>query len=191
MERNTILKEKLILKKSVRNILNQIILSLIILLIGLIIIKKDPNLKNNINKYIYEDNIQFMQVKNIIDDYFGEVEPLNKLFVTEEAVFNEKIAYSNISNYKDGIKLRVQENYLVPNIKDGIVVFIGEKEGYGQTIIIEQTDGTDVFYANMKEINVNLYDFVKQGSPLGEADNKELYLVFQKEGNIIDYKKYL
>lgn len=191
MERNKVLKERLVLKKSVKRLINQTLISIIILLIGLIVIKKDPSLKDNINKKLYEDSIEFTKVKNLYDKYFGDIIPVNNLLVQEEAVFDEKLNYSNQEQYKDGVKLYVSNNYMVPVLRDGIVVFIGEKEGYGNTIVVEQTDGIDVFYSNIKEVDVKLYDYVEQGTLLGEVKDNYMYLVFQKEGNIIDYKKYI
>lgn len=191
MERNKVLKEKLVLKKSIKRFINQTLLSVIILLIGLIAIKKTPSLKTDINKKIYEDSIEFMKIKNLYDKYFGDVIPVSNLLNKEEPVFNEKLNYIKEEQYKDGVKLTVSNNYMVPVLKDGIVVYIGEKENYGNTIIVEQTDGVDVFYSNVKEVNVKLYDYVEQGTLLGEVKEDYMYLVFQKEGNIIDYKKYI
>lgn len=191
MERNKVLKERLVLKKSIKRLINQTLISIIILLIGLIVIKKDPSLKDNINKKLYEDSIEFTKVKNLYDKYFGDIIPVNNLLVQEEAVFDEKLNYSKQEQYKDGVKLYVSNNYMVPVLRDGIVVFIGEKEGYGNTIVVEQTDGIDVFYSNIKEVDVKLYDYVEQGTLLGEVKDNYMYLVFQKEGNIIDYKKYI
>lgn len=191
MERNKVLKERLVLKKSVKRLINQTLISIIILLIGLIVIKKDPSLKDNINQKLYEDSIEFTKVKNLYDKYFGDIIPVNNLLVQEEAVFDEKLNYSKQEEYKDGVKLYVSNNYMVPVLRDGIVVFIGEKEGYENTIVVEQTDGIDVFYSNIKEVDVKLYDYVEQGTLLGEVKDNYMYLVFQKEGNIIDYKKYI
>ena len=182
-------KERLVLKKSIRNFINQLLVSIIIVLIGLILIKKDPSLKKVINKNVYENNIQFMKVKKLYDNYLGSIIPINKK-IKEEQVFNENIKYTKKEAYKDGVALTIEKNYLIPAIKEGIVVYIGEKEEYGNTIIVEQTDGVDVFYSNIDNVNVNLYDYIEKGTLLGEASNK-LYLVFQKEGNIIDYKKYI
>ena len=79
---------------------------------------------------------------------------------------------------------------MVPILESGVVVFIGEKENYKNTIIVEQTNGVDVFYGNIKSNNIKLYDYVEKGELLGEV-NKELYLVFQKNGEYLDYKKYI
>ena len=190
MERNTILKERLVLKKCIRRFISQSLLSIIILLVGLIIIKKNPVLKPDLKKRIYEDNLDFIKVKEIYDNYLGDIVPTKTIFKEEQAVFNEKLTYTKKEKYKDGVKLSVSDNYLVPAIQNGIVVFIGEKDGYGKTIIIEQTDGVDVFYSNIGEVKVSLYDYIDKGTLIGEA-NKSLVLLFQKEGKIIDYKDYI
>jgi len=41
-----------------------------------------------------------------------------------------QLSYSKESVYKDGVKLTVSDNYLVPALESGIVIFIGNKEGY-------------------------------------------------------------
>jgi hypothetical protein len=43
---------------------------------------------------------------------------------------------------------------------------------------------------NLKDINVNIYDYVEQGTFLGEVKDETLYLVFKKDGQIIDYQKF-
>ena len=190
MERNTVLKERLVLKKCIKRFISQTLLSIIILLIGLILIKKNPALKPELKKKIYEDSIDFIKVKELYDNYLGDIVPTKTIFKEEKAVFNEKLSYTNKEKYKDGVKLTVSDNYLVPAIQSGIVVFIGDKDGYGNTIIIEQTDGVDVFYSNMGEVKVSLYDYIDKGTLIGEV-NKSLILLFQKEGKIIDYKNYI
>ncbi len=191
MENNKVLKKKLVLKKSVRRFISQTMLTIIVFLIGMITIKQYPEYKENIRKKLYEESIGFIKFRELYNNYFGSIIPLDNLFAKEEPVFSEKITYKAKEKYKEGVKLTVTTDYMVPAINEGIVVFIGEKEGYGNTIIIEQTDGTDVFYANIKEANVNIYDYVEKGKLLGEAKDETLYLVFQKEGNIIDSKKYI
>ena len=89
------------------------------------------------------------------------------------------------------MKLTVDENYMVPVLESGIVIFLGEKEGYGNTVVIEQVDGVDVYYSNISTDNVKLYDYVEKGTLLGEAENKKLYLVFQKDGTFLNYKDYI
>ncbi len=191
METEKRLKERLVLKKSVRRFLNQSLITIIITLIVLIGIKQQPSLKGLIEKKVYEDNIEFMKIKKEYESLFGNYLPVENIVKEEKPVFQEKINYQSLKKSNNGVKLSVQENYLVPSLKEGIVVYIGEKEEYGNCIIIEQTDGVDAIYGHLKEINVNIYDYIDQGKLLGEVEGKELYLEFQKEGKTVEFKKYL
>ena len=189
MQRKTV-KKKLVLKKSVKSFLNKTLISIIIVLIGLILIKGNPDLKKTIKENIYEKSFKFIKSNTIYQKYFGNIFSLDKMSNKTEAVFNENINYESIKKYKNGAKLKVQENYLVPALNTGIVLFIGEKEGYGTTIIIEQIDGVEVYYSNVKA-NVKLYDYIEKGHLIGEANSGNIYLSFLKDGKYLDYQKYL
>ena len=76
-------------------------------------------------------------------------------------------------------------------LESGIVVFIGKKDEYGDTIIIQQIDGIDVWYGNVTNSNIKIYDYVEKGQLLGEVVDNKLYLVFQKKGEYLNYKEYL
>ena len=106
-------------------------------------------------------------------------------------VFNEKLTYENETKYYDGVKLEVDNNYLVPIIKEGMVTYIGEKENYGNVIIIEGVDGISIWYGNMEKTTVKLYDYVDAGLYLGTTKDNYLFLVYQKDGQFLDYQTYL
>lgn len=180
------MKQRLVLRKEIKKVLNKLLLSIIIFLIGMIIVKAKPSLKETIKNKLYEESLPFQKLKNTYNKYIGKITPVD----TTQEVFNETLSYNKISKYKDGVKLKVVDNYMVPILESGVVVFIGEKENYRNTIIVEQIDGIDVFYGNVKTSNIKLYDYVEKGELLGEA-NKELYLVFQKDGEYLDYKEYI
>ena len=80
---------------------------------------------------------------------------------------------------------------MVPVLESGIVIFMGEKDGYGNTVVIEQVDGIDVYYSNISTDGIKLYDYVEKGKLLGEAQDEKLYLVFQKDGSYLNYKEYI
>ena len=178
------MREHLVLRKEIKKVLNKLLLSIIIFLIGMILVK--TGLKETIRIKFYEESLPFQKLKNTYNKYLGNI---IKVEETKE-VFNETLVFNNISKYKDGVKLSVSSNYMVPILESGVVVFIGEKDDYKNTIIVEQVDGIDVFYGNIKSNNIKLYDYVEKGELLGEA-NKELYLVFQKDGAYLDYKEYI
>ena len=184
------IKKKLKLKKEIKIILNKLLISIIIFLIGLISVKKTPSLKLTIKEKIYEDSFNFITVKNFYEKYFGDFLSISKVTETTP-VFNEKLSYKQESKYKDGVELIVDNNYLVPAIESGIVVYLGEKEDYGYTMIVEQVNGIDTYYSNINPINIKMYDYIEKGTLIGESKNNKIYLVFKKNGENLDYKKYI
>ena len=154
-------------------------------------VKVKPELKDKIYDFVYEDQFSFSYVNNLYKKYFGDILPFENIAPEDEKVFNEKLEYDNASLYKDGVALEVNNNYLVPIIESGIVVFIGEKENYGNTVIVQQIDGIDVWYGNVNISDIKIYDYVQKGTLLGEVLDNNLYLVFQKEGKYLDYKDYI
>lgn len=183
-------KENKTSNNSFKKIILRILVTTIIALILLISFKMNSSFKKTFYHYVYEENFPFSVVKNFLQDKFGTSLTFDKL-VTEEEVFNEKLSYKDKSLYHDGVKLTVSSEYMIPSFESGIVVYIGQKENYKQVVIVQQMNGVDVWYGNIKQANVKLYDYVEKGSLIGQADNKTLYLVFQKEGKFIDYQNYL
>lgn len=174
-----------------RSYLNKILFLIVFVLSIMILFKSNPDFKNKVYKYIYEDNISFSKFKEFFSEYLGGTIPFDNVMEKDVvSVFNENIIYKEKSDYNKGVKLVVEDNYLVPVIESGIVVYKGEKEGYGYTVIIQQVNGVDLWYSNIS-CDVDLYDYVEKGSLLGEVKDNSLYLYFYKNGDFIDYKEYL
>lgn len=172
--------------------LSKICICTIVMLVIMILSKSYPSLKNSIYKNVFETNFSFATINETYKKLFGSSIPFEDLFSkNNQTVFSDKIEYKESSKYKDGVRLMVNDNYLVPILKQGLVVFIGDKEEYGNTVIIEQSDGIDVWYSNLENISVNLYDYVDTGKYLGEVKDNYLYLVFKKEGDVLDYQEYI
>ena len=183
-------KKELKPKKNILySILNKVLICFILGIICLIMMKQNNDFKNFIKKYVYKDNISFAYINNLYNKYFGKVLPSYKTEDVEQ-VFNEKLEYKNYNKYYDGYSLEVSNNYLVPIIESGIVVFSGEIENYGNVVIIEGIDGVDIWYGNIKNINVKLYDYVNKGDFLGEVENNKLYLVLEKNKEYINFEEY-
>lgn len=182
-------KEENKVKKYLKGLLIRTGIAIAIFLSFAIIYKSNDNLKNKIHKYLYTENISFTKMKKIYNKYLGGIIPLKKEVNTEQ-VFSEKLKYNNISIYHDGIKLEVSDNYLVPALKEGMVLFIGDKDNYGKTIIIEDLNGIYYWYGNINTTSLKLYDYVEEGSFIGEAD-KTLYMVFSKDDKYLNYEEYL
>ncbi len=164
----------------------------VVTLILLIILKTNKSFRSVFYKNIYEKHFSFVSINNYYQKLFGNPIPFSDFFTdSDKTVFSEKIKYDAVTKYYDGYSFTVNNNLLVPVIETGMVIFIGEKENLGNTIIIEQIDGTEVWYGNITDINVKMYDYIEKGSVLGNTISDKLYLVFKKDGESISYEKYL
>lgn len=191
MDTRKTVKKRLVLKKNVRNFIARILITVIIFLVGMILVKSDSNFKNIILDQVYDNNFKFTKIKDFYQKYFGNILSIDQLAIGEQPVFEEKLSYDKATTYLDGVKLRVSDHYMVPILESGIVIFMGEKEDYGNTVVVEQIDGVDVYYSNISTDGIQLYDYVEKGSLLGEVQDKNLYLIFQKDGEYLNYKDYI
>ena len=160
----------------------KIVLSIFVLFTILSIIKLSPNTKNTIKKELFETNFNFSAINSFISKIFPKNESI--------PVGDESIKYKKYSTYLNGVKVEMNYGDSINLIDSGIVVYIGEKEGYGKTLIVQQSNGVDVWYGNVENISVNLYDYVNKNAIIATSKD-ELYLVFQKNGEFLDYKDYI
>ena len=182
-------EEKII--KYLRNLMMRCLFLIVIFLVLAILSKSSVEFKNYIYKNIYPDNISFSKIKKIYNKYLGGVVPLKKISNDTYPVFKEKLEYNDISKYLDGVKLEVGDNYSVPVINSGLVLYIGQKDGYNNTVIIEGENGVDIWYGNMSNVSLKLYDYVEAGSLLGEVNNNTLYLVYSEDNDFLNVEDYL
>ena len=157
-------------------------LSLFILLSVLSIYKLSPSTKKLIKKELFQTSFNFSYFNNI----FSKILPTNEI----KSVNDEGIKYKNYSPYLDGVKINTSMGESINLIDSGIVVYVGEKEGYGNTVIVQQSNGIDVWYGNVDNVDVNLYDYLIKNTIIGTSKDS-LYLVFQKNGEYLDYKNYI
>ncbi len=165
------------------------LLTILLTLLLLIGVKQNENFKKIVYEKVYQEHFPFLEVSKWYQNLFGTTFPFQK-YLEVKPVFQEKLSYKEKEDYLDGVKLSVEETYPVPVIQAGLVVFVGEKEGYGNVVIVEQLDGVDCWYGNLSSSSVKLYDYVEAGSLLGITE-KYLYLVYRKEGQKVSYEEYL
>lgn len=165
------------------------ILICIIIFLGLgIFCKMDSSYKEIIKYSLYEDNISFSSFEEVYNKYLGGLFPLEGIVgSTTQAVFNEELVVSSSIPYYDGAMLEVGYNYLVPSLNDGVVVFVGEKEKYGNVVIIESSDNIKIWYGNVCNVNNVLYDHINKGDIVGESCDNYLYLLYNKDNEFLDY----
>lgn len=173
----------------IKKIFYKILLVIIIILFGTLIIHKSSNIKDIIYDKVYVNYLNFSFLKNLYNTYLGDLIPFQNS-IKDEMVFNEKLKYKDKSIYNNGVKLTLSNN-IVPILDSGIVIFIGNKDGFNKTVIIENSNGVEEWYGNLDNINVNLYDYVKKNDILGDTINNTLYLEFKKDNKSLDYNKFL
>lgn len=173
------------MKKYITKELSKILITTITITSILIISKNNINIKNKIEYIITDYNISFIDMKNIYNKYLGGIYLFNKTDNTQ-MVFNTKISYKEIKDNKDYLELLVTPNYLIPSLTDGVVVFIGNKKKYGNTIIIKTKNNVNIWYGNISNTSLKLYDTVSKGTYIGEVDNQTLYLAYTKGNKAIN-----
>ena len=176
--------------KYINSLFSRVLLSIVFLLGSVIFIKSSNNHLLLYKEQVFEKSFQFASFNKLYKKYLGSILPFDNVEkIEDKAVFNETFKYDSQKKYKDGTKFTVDTNYLMPALQSGIVVFTGEKEGYGQTVIIQGTDGVDVWYANINS-TLKLYDYVEKQSLVGESINDELIILVQKDNEFIEYSAY-
>lgn len=176
-------------KKYISKLFNKVLFSVVFYLLAMIFINSSTQNKELFQTYVLEKNFDFSYFTNTYNKYFGDVLPIEEI-KEDKMVFNETLNYKDITEYKDGFSVNVGTNYLMPTLKSGLIVYIGEKEDYGNTVIIQGIDGVNIWYSNINLVNYSLYDYVEEGSFLGEATKDNIYLVFSKDGNFLGHEAY-
>ena len=174
-------------RKYVNFLITRFLIAVIIFFAATIAINTTEIGEAFIEEKVLKENISFTGIANLYNKYFGDVLPFEKFLKNDQTVFSEEMTYEEITNYKDGYELKVKKNYLVPIVNSGIVVFIGEKEGYGNTVIIQGIDEIDYWYSNVTNLSVSLYDYVSKGNYLGTADGEKIYMTFKKGSDYLEY----
>lgn len=167
--------------------LTKFLISVIFFLGSLIYIKTNEKNVLLYKEYVFSESLPFTKIKQAYEKYFGEAIPSTP---KEATVFSGELVYKKIEDYLDGEKLTVNLNSLVKTLNGGIVVFSGEKEGYGNTVIIQGNDGVDIWYGNLANVNVKLYDYLEKDTTIGETKDDILYLVINKDNNYLKYEDY-
>ncbi len=91
----------------------------------------------------------------------------------------------------NGITLETETTVPIEVVKEGWVTFVGEKEGHGLTVIIDHGGGEESWYGNVKDLKVQLHDWVEQGEVIGQTSVDEegestFYFAIKKDSVFID-----
>ncbi len=175
--------------KYLKTIITKTLLSIILVIIIATYIKIDDDNASLVNKYLFQDSLKFTKINKWYQNKFGSIIPTIK--DDSSLVFSENIKENTYTTYKDGVQINYENNKEVALLNGGIVVFTGEKEDYGNVVIIQGNDGIDYTYGNLTNISVNLYDYLEKDTIIGSAKDNYIYLILEKDGKFIKYDEYL
>lgn len=126
-----------------------------------------------------EQDFHFASVASWYENTFGE--QLALLPSTDNSKKNEttkEIQYALPASGKileefdengQRITIEIEKDAAVEAMNGGFVRFIGEKEGFGQTIVIQHANKSESWYGNLSSIDVGLYEYVETGAKIGKA----------------------
>ena len=181
------IKESSNKKRIINKYLTRFMLAIIFFLASIIFTNiSDTNLLLY-KEYVLTESLPFTKIKNWYEELFGSVLPKSE---NTQTVMSGKLVYKEITDYLDGESLTVNAKSLVNALASGVVVYLGEKEGYGNTVIIQGIDGADIWYGNLENISVSLYDYIESDTILGNTTDEYLYLVIKKDNKFIKYEDY-
>lgn len=162
-----------------KKILSKLFTIVIFTMIVITLSNMSPKFKSFIVDKVLNSTIDFSFVNKLSNKVTNVFKTSNNTLPVVKEENNRK------ERYKDGIKYIVNKRASV-NIKDsGIVTYIGNKDGYNNTVIIQQSNGYYAWYGNIKE-EVKLYDYIESGSKIGETLTNEYYYVLLKDNKPVN-----
>lgn len=169
--------------------LNSLFIRTIISIILLIIIScllKFNYAYDFIYKAVNDTKIDYYYINSKTKSLIGNI-----LGKREKFVSSNKLIYKSAEKYENGFKLTTEPNYVINSIKSGLVIFIGNKDNLGPTVIIENSSGVCFWYSNIEYISVNLYDYVDESKIIGSTIDDHLILTISKDNEYLNYEEYI
>ncbi|WLD92235.1 M23 family metallopeptidase [Alkalihalobacillus sp. AL-G] len=185
----------------------------IFLIIGIVFKNPSPNLLPIKEQVIsaFQEEFKFAKVSGWYEETFGK--PL-AFFPSDNEKGSKADGEDNVQKYalpantkvlqsfKDngkGILLETGTNTEVSSIKEGFVIYVGEKDQIGKTVVVQHFDGSDTWYGKLDEINgdIKLYNYIESGTVLGKVSSEEgsesglFYFAIKNDGSFIDPLKVL
>lgn len=170
--------------KSLRRFINKVLISLVLLILSLIFVKTSQKNKDSFKKVVFTETFKFTKFNNFYEKYFGSLH-----IKKDVPVLSEKVDYTNGEKYKEGINVKLNDE-VVNSISSGIVVFKGSKDDIKNLVIVQGADGYDIWYGNLENINVSIYDFVTENALIGTSI-KSFYLAINKDNKFYSYDEYI
>lgn len=161
-----------------RTILNKLFTVIIFSMLIIITSNYSPKFRSFITNKVLNSTIDFSVFNKLLNK-------TTNVFKNEEETKPVLKEINESIKYKDGVKYLIKENENIYLKSSGIVTYIGEKEGYNNTIIIQQSNGYYAWYGNIEKPSIKLYDYVESGEVIGTSSD-EYYYVLYKDDKPVD-----
>ena len=173
-------KEKKNKKNIISIFLNKLFTIIIFCMLIVIISNYSSRFKNFIINDVLNSTMDFSFVNKIINKY-------TDVFKKSADVNVSSIVENSEEEYLDGIKYILKDKEEILAKEGGIVTFIGQKEGYNNTIIIQQSNGYYAWYGNISPL-IKIYDYVEKGTVIGSASKEYYYALFKDDKKVNIYE---
>lgn len=164
--------------------LSKLLISIIIVLVCLILCNFSSGFRNDFKEEVLEDNMKFSDFSMIYNKFIGGV---NAGDILVNGVVSDIDYLEDDGRYKFNYGIDSMVEVLMP----GIIVFDGEKEGLGNTIIIQGNDGVDIWYSGVTMKEYSLYDYISKGDILGISNDVYVTVSIYNDGELLDYEEYI
>lgn len=170
------------IKKSVNSFLIRTLLA-IIMFFSIAYFLKDDQIYLKTYPYLFASDIDFSYIKSKTNILLGNV------FGSDKAQFvsSIKLNYKGIIKEGNHHKIITDHNYVINNLYKGVVIFIGNKEKLGKTVIVASENGINYWYSHIENISVNLYDQIPEETIIGSTVDDYFYLTLEEGGNFLNY----
>jgi stage IV sporulation protein FA len=155
-------------------------------------------------KHTMEQEFQFAAVSDWYQEQFGKPLALlpakdtgeeNKQEITEENEYALPASGRILEDFGDNgqrITIETGKGAGVEAMNEGLVHFVGMKDGFGKTVIVQHADKSETWYGNLDGIDVNLYEYISKGTKVGTAMDStdgtkgSFYFAIKKGDDFID-----
>lgn len=158
-----------ILKKILGKLFTIIIFTMIVITIS----NYSSGFRNFIINDVLNSTYDFSKINKLINNF---TTIFKKDTTTNVSLVEEKTH----EKYLDGVKYIIGENEEIKLKNSGIITYIGKKEGYNNTIIVQQSNGYYAWYGNVTE-SIKLYDYIEAGETIGISSNEYYYALFKDD----------
>jgi stage II sporulation protein Q len=176
--------KKMTHRKVKKNVVNVLYIFSAVLLVSLFTISeyklnKKPQEKSYVNKTIFENEIPVVaQKETLIRPYVDNAIQIKTNYYNskddEETQKNSLIFYENTYLQSTGIDYKIDYDFDVVSILDGVVITVREDQILGKIVEIKHDNNIISSYQSLGEVYVNVGDEVKQGALIGKSGTSNL-----------------